>query len=327
MRIVDCSCINYENYCQTATYQSSIHTCVDEETFPSVSACTSATIGHDSPASDETQTTVFNRCGCGRCSFEHFCMHGCPKSNSGPNFPVLSLKELQEKDRKLLEDKLLFEARHIRFEFDSLFKYLLNFVKKLKLQEFKIFVKTLGYSESMHGNLPLLGKRSDIIDGCTSTLEVLNVLGDYFSWFNYEVIERLVNAFASEEEDISLELKTYKTKFVEYCKRNIFEFPEPISTVPKGGKVLFVDASINVSNGTHVKALLMELAGVFGINLLSLKLISVSAGCVVLVLNLPLSAAEKIFPLDSGQETELVSLDKVHKLFCGVYYFNASVSG
>ena len=253
-------------------------------------------------------------------------MYGCPKSNSGPNFPVLSLKELKEEDRKLLEGKLLSDARHIRFEFDSFLKYLLTFVKKLKLQEFKIFVKTLGESVSTHGSLPLLGKRSDIIDSCTSTLELLSILGDYFSWFNYEVIERLVNTFAGKKEKVSLELKKYTRKFVEYCKRNIFEFPQPISSVPKGGRVLFVEAS-NVSNGTHVKALLIELAGVFRINLLSLKLISASAGCVVLVLSLPLSVAEKIFPLDSGQEAELVSLDKVHKLFCGVYYFNASVSG
>ena len=59
--------------------------------------------------------------------------------------------------------------------------------------------------------------------------KVFLVLNDYFSFFNYHIIEHIIEELGTEED--KTELQRYKEHFNQYVKRRIFEGP-PESTRP-----------------------------------------------------------------------------------------------
>ena len=265
-------------------------------------------------------------CGCGNCYFEQFCRIDCPSSGLGPKFQCLYFQDLEGHDKNALIVRLTKEMDTIQSEFDRLLKHLYDFAEaRIKLDEFKVYVQTLEGLVSTHETVPLLTERAEEIDSCSSVSGVLTILNkDYFSWFSFKIIQRIVGRFAAKSNRIYRKLEKYEKKFISYCKRSIFEFPQLVSHVPWEGKCLFLKSDLKHRKDT-LDIFLTELACKLNVNPQALNLVSINKGCVLLVLSLPSATAKKAFPLSLEQEQELLALG-VQRLFCNGYYFNDQVS-
>ena len=270
------------------------------------------------------QTVVF-RCGCRNCTFEIFCKKGCQSPDSEHPFPFVNFDKLEEADQNLLIGKLEEDAMVLKKNFDELCSQLTKWANGLPFSKFTTLCKMFDGYESKTGFCKMLEDRSKEIDGCSNSDDVFNILADYYSWYSFMILERIVHYFRSEGDEIARLLCSYKKKFDEYCKRSIFECPQVFSSVPRKGKVLHLKCSIPSKKCSFINSFLIDLSQKLRIYPHTLKLVSVNTGCILLVLSLPSAVAEKAFPLTSSQEMKLVSLG-VQKLFCLNYYFNASVS-
>ena len=204
----------------------------------------SSSPGLSSPSQrDRSQRPSFG-CGCGNCTFLSYIEHGCPdpipKSTS---FPYLS--GLTNEQQKKLGSRLYVESQEIIFKFQQL---LSRFYKSLC--ERKVTVDTLvthllllGALDPVHkrSQKPLFNTFSKELWNAESIENVLWVIRDYFSFFNYHVIEHIVDGLGTHED--KLQLQKYKKDFYQYSKRRIFECPPVYGSTSDADHVFFVDSS------------------------------------------------------------------------------------
>ena len=154
--------------------------------------------------------------------------------------------------------------------------------------------------------------------------KVLWIIKDYFSFFNYHVIEHIVNRLGTDQDKV--ELRNYKEEFDRYSKRRVFEcLPVfgPVSEADHVDLVLKVDSVYEQFTVEEVKKFRYRLSGILCVSQGVLRLCRVEKGCFQLTFQLPLFVQQEIFPLSSEQERALV--EGVFKLTCGNYQFVAKV--
>ena len=87
-----------------------------------------------------------------------------------------------------------------------------------------------------------------------SVSKVFVVLADYFSFFNYHIIEHIIEMNGTGEDKQNLQ--RYKEKFNQYAKRRIYECPPQFGSVSEadhadifvGNYVIFFMCSSSLSN-------------------------------------------------------------------------------
>ena len=154
--------------------------------------------------------------------------------------------------------------------------------------------------------------------------EVFKILGDYFSFFSYDIIEHIVKGLGTKNNKAGLQ--SYKENFKQYAERRIFECPpeySPVSDHPNHAPSLIVKLDVNHDNYTvaAIETLRRRLSDIFHISPKGvLRLCQVEEGCVQLTFQMPSFVQQKIFPLSEEQEKALVA-ENVIRLTCGEYQF------
>ena len=82
---------------------------------------------------------------------------------------------------------------------------------------------TLGVFNPVYNEpqIPLFRQCFEELKAADTIPKVFMILNDYFSFFNYHIIERIIKELGTEED--KTELQRYKEDFNEYAKRRIFE--------------------------------------------------------------------------------------------------------
>ena len=173
---------------------------------------------------------------------------------------------------------------------------------------------------------PLLQTFFQELRNAGSIEDVLWVIKDYFSFFNYHVIEHIVDGLGTDQD--KLELQNYKEHFHQYSKRRIFECPPvygPMSSGDHADLVLKVDTAYQQFNVDELDNFEYRLSRIFFVLPQSvLRLCQVDEGCLQLIFQVPSFVQEEIFPLSSEQERALAA-EGVIKLTCGDYQFDSKV--
>ena len=155
---------------------------------------------------------------------------------------------------------------------------------------------------------------------------VWNIIGDYISFFDYEVLETIVDALGTDQDKQNM--AEYKNDFKAYAGRHLFiQIPSQNDPSPKEGNVLLfvlLDSSYNGCTIGHLKKLQNKLSTIFNLASGVLQLRKVKKGSVQLVFEIPCFTADAIFPLSLDQEVALLEL-RVTQLDCGNYHFRAKV--
>ena len=154
---------------------------------------------------------------------------------------------------------------------------------------------------------------------------VLWVIGDYFSFFNYHVIEHIVSKLGTDQD--KAELRNYKEEFDRYSKRRVYECLPVFGPVSEADHVelhLKIDLVYEQFTLEAVENFRYRLKEILHVSQGILRLCRVEEGCFQVMFQVPSFVQQEIFPLSSEQERALVA-EGVIKLTCGDYEFIAKV--
>jgi len=154
--------------------------------------------------------------------------------------------------------------------------------------------------------------------------DVFLQLRDYFSFFNYHIIDQIITQLGTEED--RQELQKYKDDFQVYAKRRIYEcLPQfgPVSETDHADIFVKVDSHYESYTVVELQEFQNRLSELFHISSQGiLRLCRVEKGCFQLMFQVPYFVQQRIFPLSSEQERALLA-EGVIKLTCGNYEFVA----
>ena len=173
---------------------------------------------------------------------------------------------------------------------------------------------------------PLLQTFSQELQNAESIEKVLCIIKDYFSFFNYHVIEHIVDGLGTDQD--RAELQNYKKEFDEYAKRRVYECRPVYGSTSKADHaelVVKVDSVYEKFTVTELKKFEYRLSRIFCVSPQSvLRLCRVEQGCLQLIFQVPSFVQQEIFPLSTEQESALAA-EGVIRLTCGDYQFAAKV--
>ena len=241
-------------------------------------------------------------------------------------FPCLSLKQLSEEDKELLRQRLYAESEDMMYKFQNLFTSTKKSfrARQVAVKDLAQHLKGLGQLKPTFkdtGELPLRHRLIEL-EKKESVDDAMSIVFDYCSFFNYRMLEHIINELGDEEDKTNL--ARYKEDFARYGERHIFECPAIVGEMSEEGQAnMFVtlDDSFDNCNVNHLYAFVSNLEKVLRMDNVSLRLCRIAPGSLKLIFQLPLSVQRGIFPLSCDQESALAGLGVVH-LSCGDYQFN-----
>ena len=247
-------------------------------------------------------------------------------SDTSSRFPYLDLKKLSERDKRALQCRLLKDSDDIISEFSDLIRFTITSTAgRVSVMELSNCLNTLGSYSPTRKPTPLLRNQMDEIKRAESVEEVFCVLGDYYSFFNYGVIEKIIVWFGTPKDNKRFD--TYTKHFKRFCERRTFECPSNIFGYPvdkgKTNLTVKVEKSWDPNDGCSLENVLRlcnSLGEILEVNSETLYLCQIDEGCVELLFQVPSFIVEDIFPLSMEQQRSLASIG-VPRLTCGSYSY------
>ena len=276
--------------------------------------------------SERSQKPPFG-CGCGKCTFFSFIQKGCPTPvPSTSSFPYLNLSGLTHEQQQELKGRLRFESREIMMRFQELVSATIKSLirRNVPLDELVSHVMTLGAFDPVfkETQVPLFQYCFQRLESADTIPKIFLVLKDYFSFFNFDIIEHIITVLGTEEDKANLQ--NYKNRFDQYAKRRIYECGPhfgPVSDTDHADLFVKVDSRYDNYTVEEIKGFCNKLSDVLQVSSQGvLRLCRVEKGCFQLTFQVPFFVQQKVFPLSGEQKTTLEA-EGVIKLTCGEYQF------
>ena len=272
-------------------------------------------------------------CGCGKCTFFNFIERGCPKPiPTASSFPYLDLSRLTCEQQQELRGRLRFESQEIMMQFQKLVSATLISLtqQQIPLTDLVSHIMTLGAFDQVYDGpqVPAFHYRYKDLQAANTVSEIFLILKDYFSFFNYHIIEHIITVCGTREDKDNLQ--RYKKDFDQYAKRRIFECNPQFgseSEMDHADVFVKVDSQYENYTVTEVERFRCQLSKILHVSSQGvLRLCQVEKGCFQLKFQVPSFVQQKIIPLSREQERALAE-ERVITLTCGKYRFRAEVCG
>ena len=133
---------------------------------------------------------------------------------------------LDPDDKIDLEARLLNEAETIGQDFALLCcKARDSFIQRgITPQDLAyVLLDLMVYKPSSNSSVPMLKEKEENLMKARSVHETFNALRPHMSFFNYEILQFLIEGKGSDGDKVALD--TYLRHFTEYCKHHVFEAP------------------------------------------------------------------------------------------------------
>ena len=228
-------------------------------------------------------------------------------------FPCLDLCKMNRKEKRQHHQKLHAESVDI---IDA-FQHLLSSMTR-SLKQRHVSVKNLLHSlagieqlprDYKHLSTPVVIRQVPDLSKTTTIDEAMLVIGNYCSFFNFHMIEHIINKLGTIQDKKTL--TKYRVEFNQYAKRYVFECPFEVGTVSEGLVNMYVTLDKEVDEITLrvLQRFVENLRKVLRISSGAVfKLCRIEPGSLKLTFQLNFSALQDIFPLSSRQEADLTSL-------------------
>ena len=258
----------------------------------------------DAGTGDNDSNSGFVCPHCEKCTVDqYFSEEGCPlkKQATGTKtlFPYLDTSTLMKEERESLEVRLKSDTQAM--------------IKRFS--DFTIFTRKSFQerNEPLEDIIHVILSLSTVLDpedikktrAATSIAQVFIILCNYTSFFNYQIIEHLIEHNGSAQDHKRLE--EYKKAFKAFCQRSVFEVPPNVySTTPrKGGRKFIIMCTEGVATLEGVQKVKERIAEVFGLKPLALQLCLIKQGSVELHFLISAAVADHIFPVSPSQHSAL----------------------
>ena len=246
------------------------------------------------------------------------------------SFPYLKKSGLTPEQQEGLSIRLCVESEDIIRKFWRLHSRVYESLRQrnVPVERLVVHLLSLGAFDpvSKDSQKPVLQTFSQELRNARSIEDVLLAIKDYFSFFNYHVIEHIVDELGTDQDRV--ELQNYKKEFEEYSKQRIYECPPvygPMSGADHADLVLKLDSVYEKFTVKELKKFEYRLSRILHVSPQSvLRLCRVEEGCLQLIFQIPSFVQQEIFPLSSEQARAL-AVEGVIRLTCGDYHFALKV--
>ena len=213
---------------------------------------------------------------------------------------MVSLSSLDEDDLEDLQAQMRRLKKQIHLEFQKFFDKVFTSFRDSKTVDRDKLVMTLMNEETIF--------EKEELNQTSTVSDVFMLIKQHCSYFNYEVLQTLIEVNGSGQDKRCLE--EYTQTFSEYCKS--VPCTEGVygseSAESKRTKLRFkLDYDLERLNPCAVKAIKDDIARHLGVRPSSLYLCQVKDGCVLLEFLVPTFIVERIFPLSKSQLLPLYS--------------------
>ena len=205
-------------------------------------------------------------CGCGKCTLSTFIMKHCrTPTPTASSFPYLKLNELSNEQQQKLGEWFGSESQQIMMQFRELVSATMQSLisQCVPLDDLKSHVIFLASFNSVRKTdkpkVSFLTKPKTV----DTIGKFFQVLDDYFSFFNYDVIEHIIKILGTEDD--KARLQKYKEDFNQYAKRRIFECP-PVSNTDHTNIFVKLDSHYEEYTDEEIKRFCQKLNKTFGLN-------------------------------------------------------------
>ena len=247
------------------------------------------------------------RCPCGECSLESYLDQGCPKSSSS-SYPYLDVSKLDEDDKEDLTQKLSMDTTNMIKCFAELMDETCISLgtRGISVERLTMRALTLGAYESREIQKPILSEDEEKLINSKTIHGAFFILRRHMSFFNFELLQHIINSEDICSDDDRKRMKEYCSKFDTFCKRKVFEIsPDAVgqttSSLKKHKRKAFAvlmtkhEAEPNL---VYLNAAKQKIATLLKLKPSTLHLHRIDEGSLILVFSVPEFVAQKLFPLD-----------------------------
>ena len=227
----------------------------------------------------------------------------------GDLFPYLDTTTLSVHERKDLIQKLSRDYKNILTKFAALQTSTCESLNEQNISTEKVAncVLTLAMYKSDDVPQPLVPEAQDRLEEAKSIERIFILLRRHklISYFDYGILKLIIETYGSEDD--RHRLKEYVDEFQMFCRRKVVEVPPVISECTSSTRKVFkVLITANMSATlADVEAAERKIADILGLAHSVLTVHEITPGSLVLTLSIPILIADKIFPLQASQLSQL----------------------
>ena len=223
-------------------------------------------------------------------------------------------------------DKCSDKSHFLTYRFQELFSSTKESLKKKKVTVSKLVdhLECLGWFKPTYKDTGLLPLRHQMpkLRGAKSTDFVMSVVSNYCSFFNYHMIEHIINKLGTPQDKTNLD--EYEKHFKSYADNYVIECPLEVGEmIRKGQAKMYVTLDDSFDNCTlsHLNEFKSNLRKILNLKSdIELYLYYINLGSIKLTFQISILIQKAIFPLSSEQEEALKGLGVV-QLSSGDYQF------
>ena len=257
------------------------------------------------PQTEHTGSTATN-------DDEHFSSDDSFHSTTEPDqvslqreFPYLKVSSLSEDEKVDLVVQLRSETRSIKERFSDFRAAIRNSLdSRIPLDKIKDTILSLDAFTDGIGLKVLDPEDEKKIEIAESVSKIFMALRSYTSFFNYQIIERLISQYGTSDDKKLLQ--DYCQALADFCQRNVYEIPPKTYSSPRAeAKELVFKCTQDTLTLHDVQVIREKAARILGLNYSVLQLSTIEEGCVELHFLISAAVADHIFPLSSFQYSSL----------------------
>ena len=228
------------------------------------------------------------------------------------SFPYLDLSGINEVERETLEAELFDDFDKMAKEFQVLKNTIKQSMKARNITVIEVVdcVSEFKTLEPVYKKTPEFRYQFPEFLKMTSLDEAMFVISGYSSFFNYHLVEQIINCLGTNED--KERLAKYEQKFEEYAKRSVYQCPPEIGYASENNwpsfHVKVHQKGFEKCSISHLRRFINKVANILNLPLGVLLLKSVFPGCLELTLQVPSSIYQNSFPLSPQQEVALAAL-------------------
>ena len=245
-------------------------------------------------------------------------------------FPCLHVTSLDKSEERSLCFRLWRQSKELRREFSRLCTstYLSLDRRNVSINKLVICITGDDTLESFvkGQNKSILADRKQELFEAKDISKVWEIASDYFSFFNYYLIEQIIEHFGTAKD--KEKLAEYKKSFTEYARRSFRQSPAEYGSQNETDSVIIIKLGApkyEDSTLGQLEQFIDELSEILKLTQDGvLRLCRVLPGCVEMTLLAPSFVESDAFPLSPDQEVALKALGVI-RLRCGDYTYPSEV--
>ena len=242
-----------------------------------------------------------------------------------PEFSCLvhKLKGLSVDHCTQLKSRLFYESNEMIKKFNRFFISVRQSLENRQVPTRHVTEILMGFgtfkSVSCYPKTSAFVEEFEGLKSAKSIMDIMEIVRSYCNFFSYDIIEELVRALGSKEDQKNL--SRYIEEFNDYARRKVYECPTELSPVTETGEAIIyvtLDESYDDCTLSHLRLLQQKLCKILQISSSVLRLCQIEPGSIKLVFSLPKLVLSELFPLSQEQEVSLLLLKM--KLQCSTDY-------